>query len=47
MTTEQIMREIDAATQSPMSQEDALAFLESLADDIDARIDGLKSDLGQ
>lgn len=46
MTSDEIMRTIDSATEpSKMSAQEALDFLEGLADDIDARIEGLKSDL--
>jgi hypothetical protein len=42
-----LMEPIDRATQRPMSVRDALALLEELLDGIAARIDGLRSDLGE
>jgi hypothetical protein len=40
------MREIDEAIMPPMDARDALDILETMLDEIGARVDGLQSDLG-
>jgi hypothetical protein len=47
MDKEQIIREIDKAIMSPVSQEDALDILEYLKDEIDSRRDALRDDLNR
>lgn len=45
-TKDSILMRIDDATHpDAMTQEEALEFLEELSSDIEARIDGLKSDV--
>jgi len=45
MDREQIVREVDRATQPPMTKADALEWLESLATEIECRIDALKEEM--